>query len=637
MRKRIAVGAAVLAAMFVAGQPCASAQGPTLTIHLDQPTRKASPELYGLMTEEINHSYDGGLYAEMVRNRTMQQTWEGINNWTLIANGTARASIAADKDTGPSAALPYSLKVKIEGADASNAAGVRNDGFWGMSVTPGTTYRGSYYVKSDNPGLGAITARLVNDQTGDVVATATVAAPTTEWKRYEYTLTAAASADKNAAHHLEFVATHAGTLWLSLASLFPPTYHDRANGNRIDLMQKLDEMHPHFLRFPGGNYLEGDHLNERFQWKQTLGPLVDRPTHAQPWGYQSSDGLGLLEFLQWCEDLHMHPVLAVYAGYSMAQQTTAPGPALEPYIADALDEIEYVTGDAKTTKWGAVRAQNGHPEPFALTYVEIGNEDEFDKSKNYDGRYAQFYKAIKAKYPALQLIATTPVTSMKPDVLDDHYYRSAALMMGDAHHYDATDRNGPKIFVGEWATLEGTPTPNMSAALADAAWLTGLERNSDLVVMAAYAPLLVNVNPLASQWGTNLIGYNSFSSYGSPSYWAQTMFAAAMGTDVVPADFSGDDSGGKLFYSVLLDAPHKALHVKVVNAGSREENIALAFAGGSVGAAASQVQLSAPSLTATNSITAPSAIVPKAGAVTGGTGSLRVPAYSVTVFTFAVK
>ena len=182
-------------------------------------------------------------------------------------------------------------------------------------------------------------------------------------------------------------------------------------------------------------------------------------------------------------------VLAVYAGYSMAQETTKPGPDLEPYVQDALDELEYVTGDT-STKWGAVRAKNGHPAPFALKYVEIGNEDEFDKSDNYEERYAQFYKAIKAKYPDLQLIATAPLKNMKPDVQDDHYYRSAAAMMADASHYDKVDRNGPKIFVGEWATIEGVPTPNMNAALSDAAWMTGLERNSDLVVMAAYGAAL---------------------------------------------------------------------------------------------------------------------------------------------------
>ena len=277
-------------------------------------------------------------------------------------------------------------------------------------------------------------------------------------------------------------------------------------------MEKMAAMHPAFLRFPGGNYLEGNHINERFDWKKTIGPLVDRPTHPSPWGYLSTDGMGLLEFLGWCEDLKMAPVLAVYAGYSLAGEHVNPGADLEPYVQDALDEIEYVSGGTDT-KWGAVRARDGHPEPFKLTYVEIGNEEWFDKSGSYDERYAQFSKAIKAKYPGLQLIATAPVKSAKPDVVDEHYYVRATQNFHDAAHYDTpggspasplhwdgghfdqADRNGPKIFVGEWATREGSPTPNMGAALGDAAWMTGMERNSDLVVMAAYAPLLVNVNP----------------------------------------------------------------------------------------------------------------------------------------------
>ena len=265
-------------------------------------------------------------------------------------------------------------------------------------------------------------------------------------------------------YHLVLSVAKPGTVWFTLVSLFPPTYHDRNNGNRIDLMEKLAAMKPAFLRFPGGNYLEGDHINERYEWKKTIGPLVDRPTHMSPWGYRSTDGMGLLEFLEWCEDLNMQPLLAVYAGYSMKQEFVKPGPDLDPYVEDALDEIEYVTGDA-STKWGAERVKNGHPAPFKLSYVEIGNEDWFDHSGSYGGRYAQFYKAIKAKYPDLQLIATTPVTTMKPDVIDDHYYRRAREFYDDVHHYDQTDRNGPKIFVGEWATREGLPTPNFGSAL----------------------------------------------------------------------------------------------------------------------------------------------------------------------------
>jgi alpha-L-arabinofuranosidase len=243
--------------------------------------------------------------------------------------------------------------------------------------------------------------------------------------------------------------------------------------------------------------------------------------------------MGLLEMLEWCEDLHMQPVLAVFAGYALGGEHVPAGPALAPFVQDALDEVEYVAG-GPDTPWGARRAADGHPAPFPLTYVEIGNEDTFDKSGSYDGRYAQFYDALKAKHPRLQIIATTPVKGHRMDVLDDHYYRSAAEMARDSGHYDGYDRRGPKIFVGEWASTEGSPTPTMQAALGDAAWLTGLERNADLVVMEAYAPLLVNVNPGARQWGTNLIGYDALGSFGSPSYHVQAMFAASTGDVSLP-------------------------------------------------------------------------------------------------------
>jgi alpha-L-arabinofuranosidase len=212
------------------------------------------------------------------------------------------------------------------------------------------------------------------------------------------------------------------------------------------------------------------------------------------------------------------------------------GAAMQPVVDEALDEIEYCTGDT-STKWGARRAADGHPDAFKIEYVEIGNEDQFDNPKgNYEQRFAQIFDAIKARYPDIKCIATIPVKSRKPDVIDDHYYRSSREMERDVHHYDKTDRNGPKVFVGEWATREGAPTPNFGAAMADAAWLTGLERNSDIVVMNCYAPLFVNVNPRASQWATDLIGYNTINSFGSASYYAQQMFSQNMGDSELPVD-----------------------------------------------------------------------------------------------------
>src|SRR5665213_319040 len=584
----------------------AAGQSPSLTIQVDHPTAKVSPKLYGLMTEEINFSYDGGLYGELVRDRTIGQGWQALAHWTAVERGDSSVAITVDPHAGPSAALPRSLKVEVKTASASAPAGVQNDGYWGMPVRPDTTYSGTFYAKTDGASF-PVTIALVNDQTGATAASATVEQVTGDWKQYNFTLkTGKESVSAN--NHLLLTMSQPATVWFGQVSLFPPTYHNRVHGNRIDLMEKLAAMHPAFLRLPGGNYLEGDHIAERFQWKHTLGPWIDRPTHPSPWHYRSSDGMGLLEFLEWCEDLKIEPVLAVYAGYSMAQEHVEPGTALEPYVQDALDEIEYVSGDASTT-WGARRAKDGHPQPFPLHYVEIGNEDEFDRSGSYDGRYAQYYKAIKARHPELQLIATAPVKSTRPDVLDEHFYMSAEKSFADADHYDKADRNGPKIFVGEWATREGEPTPNLQAALGDAAWMTGMERNSDLIIMSSYAPLLVNVNPGGMQWETDLIGYDAVSSYGSPSYWAQVMFANHLGSEVVSSTL--DHAGARVYESVTRDEKSKKLYIKIVNANSEAQHFAIKLEGiQHIGPQAHLITMKGDSPNATNTMTNPGAIVP---------------------------
>ena len=305
-------------------------------------------------------------------------------------------------------------------------------------------------------------------------------------------------------------------------------------------------------------------------------------------------------------------------------------------MQDALDEIEYVTGGADT-KWGAERARNGHPAPFKLTYVEIGNEDQFDRSGSYEGRYAQFYKAIKAKYPDLQLIATMPLKQMKPDVQDDHYYVRATQNFADAHHYDKTDRNGPKIFVGEWATREGIPTPNMGAALGDAAWMTGLERNSDLVIMSCYAPLLVNVNPGGMQWETDLIGYNTATSYGSPAYYAQVMFNSYLGDHTIASSI--ENAGEKLFYSATINSTKKQLYLKLVNASSDPKPLRLALPGSHPAPNAKVVRISAPDTQTTNSIDDPRRIIPVESALhnAGSDFSVTLPPYSIQVIQFDLR
>ena len=623
-RKAVPLSALLLVAAAVMAQ-----QPATLEINAQKTVAHVSPTLYGLMTEEINHSYDGGLYPELIRNRAFMDDSYGPHGWVLVEQGHALASMELDKRTGPSSAIPRSLKINIQTADTNNQAGVANTGYWGMAVRGNETYQCSFYAKSDGGLTGPLVARLVSDRTGAVLAQASIPAISGEWQQYKLALKTGPVPAVNGENHFELAANHPGTLYLSLVSVFPPTYHDREYGLRPDLMEKLAAMQPKFLRLPGGNYLEGDHISERFEWKKTIGPWVNRPTHISPWNYHSSDGMGLLEFLEWCEDLKIQPVLAVYAGYSMKQEHVEPGPELEPYVQDALDEIEYVTGDANS-KWGAERAKDGHPAPFPLTYVEIGNEDWFDRSHSYDGRYAQFYKAIKARYPKLQLIATTPVTRVKPDVIDDHYYRSATEFFNDTHHYDKTDRNGPKIFVGEWATREGTPTPNMGAALGDAAWMTGMERNSDLIVMASYAPLLTNVNPGALQWDTDLIGYDAVKSYGSPSYYAQVMFAGHLGSEVLDTQMT--NAGPRLFESTTRDAARGTIHLKLVNGSSIPQAMRIQLKGvTAVDKDAQLTTLRGNTPEETNSITDPRRIMPVSSAIHSAAANFEhtVPPYSI--------
>ena len=415
-----------------------------LDIDVTKIVSSVSPTLYGLMTEEINHSYDGGLYAEMIQNRTFHSTWEGQPPWDIVRRGNAVAGKSLDKSTGPSQALPYSIKLSVTAASEGNEAGLTNPGFWGFGLQPGTTYSGSFYARVENTDVGPLTVRMINNATGAVAAQAQVTLLTGPWARYEYRLTTGAISP-SIANHLEFTVAHSGTVWLQLVSLMQPTFNGRSNGNRPDLMNRMAAMHPNFLRLPGGNYLEGSRLADWYDWKKTIGPLVDRPGHQAPWSYWSTDGLGLLEFLEWCEDLKVEPVLAVYAGYALNGNHVAAGKDLEPYVQAALDEIEYVTGDTNT-KWGAERARDGHPAPFPLHYIEIGNEDDLDHSGSYATRYPQFAEALRQRYPQYKLIATDGKrqyeTKDHPDVLDDHYYKSPADMMDLVHHYDNAPRNG---------------------------------------------------------------------------------------------------------------------------------------------------------------------------------------------------
>jgi alpha-L-arabinofuranosidase len=636
---------------------------PRLHIIATEVTGQVSPTFYGLMTEEINYSYEGGIYGELIRNRTFKAS----PTEPLFWSGLGSATLSLDTNTPYNAALNTCLKLDATGATAKTPAGVANGGFWGIPIQPKTTYHVTFFAKASPGFAGSLTVALTSANGQTVYASGFVSELSPDWAAYTVTLTTKDVPTTKAAN-FTITTTTPGTLWLQQVSLFPPTYQNHANGNRPDLMSLMADLHPKFLRFPGGNYLEGDYFNERFQWKQTVGPIEQRPGHRSPWNYWSTDGFGLPEFLNWCEELKMEPVLAVFAGYSLKKDYAAAGPELEPYVQEALDEIEYVTGDAATTKWGAQRAKDGHPAPFVLHYVEIGNEDFSDKSGSYDRRFAQFYDAIKAKYPEIQVIATTRVKSREPDLLDEHFYRSEEEMELHALDYDSYPRaSRTKIFVGEWATRVGWPTPNMAGALGDAAWMTGMERNADIVRLHCYAPLLVNISDIGKngsiQWKTDLIGYDALNSFGSPSYYVQKIFSTQHGDEVLathsehiptqewqppaPRKRNGQDQPlppkqiiRKLFYSVTRDHQSGLIYLKVVNSQATAQPLSVEIDGvDQIADHGTATVLKAERLEDSNSLRRPQAIIPHDETVTGlgKTFTRTFPPYSITILKLTAK
>jgi alpha-L-arabinofuranosidase len=640
--------------VLLLGMSATRAAGPTVTIDTASPSGKVSPLFYGLMTEEINHAYDGGLYAELVRNRAFLDDAAAPAHWSLLQADGSAAAMALDPKEPLNPTIGTSLRLNVTQASTGHAAGITNEGYWGIPVKPDTRYQASFYAKAAPGFTGPITVSIQSDDGRTIYASKTVTGVTSAWKQYETTLQTGRVTPTTKARYV-LTADRPGTIWFSLVSLFPPTFRNQANGFRPDIMQMMVEMKPKFLRFPGGNYLEGDQIADRFEWKKTIGPLSDRPGHMAPWGYRSTDGLGLHEFLLWSEDLNAEPLLAVYAGYSLKGVHVNPGPDLEPYVQDALDEIEYVTGPA-TSNWGSRRAKAGHPAPFKLTYVEVGNEDWFDKSGSYDQRFAQFNAAIKARYPQLKVISTVGfeqpealrVHSVKPDVLDEHYYRTVDVFLKMARgQYEKYDRRGPEIFVGEWAAYETPfepwnarsrgepPTPNLRAAIGDAAFMTQMEKNSDIVVMNCYAPMFVNVNPGARQWRPNLIGYDGLRVYGSPSYYAIKLFSTNLGDEILRATATDTD----VLTSVTRDSKSGAIYAKLVNASDADAPVQITVAGpGSLAPTATALTLSADSQ-ATNAIDTPVHVVPVASTVTGVQSGFTytVPKQGIVVLTMRTR
>ena len=562
-------------------------------------------------------------------------------DWSSVADGGALATAVLDDAVPLNDQLTRSLRLDLASVTVGQRAAMANGGYFGVPVVPGQTYRVSFFAKASEGFRGPLTLGLESADCTEAYATAEVGELTAEWKQHTTTLRVPHSATASAAARFVIGVDNRGrrtapvpagtSLWLQVVSLFPPTYRNRPNGLRPDLARLVEQIGPRIFRFPGGNYVEGTSLDTRFDWKQTVGPVWERPGHQNSaWGYWSDDGLGLLEYLQFIEDIGATPVMAVWAGYTLSGSVVAEAD-LAPYVQDALDQIEYAIGPVSSA-WGARRAADGHPAPFATPFIEIGNEDAFDRSGSYDAyRYPMFYDAIKAAYPDIECIATTTVTSRPMDILDEHYYSDAAFFENSATLYDGYDRSGPRIFVGEYAATANAgslPTGLLGNSIGEAAFLTGLERNSDIVMMSSYAPLFANYGH--SQWNPDLIGYDQLQSYGSTSYWVQRLFANNLGDRVLPVAASA--SG--LYCSATVDSRNGRIHLKIVNPAAQAVDTQLAFTGRR-GAAAQIEVLAGDDPAVGNTLADPDALVPGRTTLSGSGGvfAYQAPANSVTVVT----
>lgn len=527
-----------------AAEPAPGACDGVLRIELSQPVRPISPLLYGIFYEDINHAADGGLYAELVRNRTFEDTvppegckvsrnklhtpagWtapfpsiDPLPGWKAVKDGGMNAEMGLAAQGWRTEGASRAVRVTVTGS-GPGFGGIANEGYWGIPVVSGKAYDFFMIARGEDGFSGPVEVRL-ESVAGAVYAVETIAKLGSVWEKYPLTLKSA-GADEQA--RLVIASRTAGSFGVGMVSLFPQqTWKGRPTELRVDLAEKLADMHPAFIRFPGGCFVEGFTLDTALRWKKTIGPIENRPGHWNLWGYRSTNGLGYHELLQLCADLGAEPLLVINCGMSCQGRNgeVVPMDALEPWVQDALDAIEYANGPADS-KWGAVRAAAGHPEPFDLNYIEVGNEN---SGPLYEERYQRFYNAIKAAYPAMQIISNVAVQSAPADIIDEHYYNSPDFFVQQSAKYDTYDRGGPRIYVGEYAVVNGCGKGNLRAAVAEAAFMTGMERNGDKVVMASYAPLFVHTEDRC--WNPDAIVFDNHRSYGTPSYHVQAMFSRA--------------------------------------------------------------------------------------------------------------
>jgi alpha-N-arabinofuranosidase len=560
-----------------------------LYVDVTEVVSEIAPTMYGIFFEDINFAIDGGLYAELVKNRSFEFD-KPLRGWTVLKDkGIGVRTLPMNTENPRNSRY---MRVQID--EAGSGAGLKNEGFRGMGIKANVAHDFSVQVRGVEGNVAAIRIELIGSQ-GETIAEGRVKGISEKWQTLEASLTPTKT-DANASMNIWFEGE--GTVDIDMVSLFPTdTWKGRKKGLRADLVQLLVDMNPGFLRFPGGCIVEGFDLSQRYQWKNTVGDIDERVTTINRWNfefdhrpapdYYQSFGVGFYEYFLLAEDLGAEPMPIINCGMACQFNTgeLVPLDELQPYIQDALDLIEFANGSVKT-KWGGLRAEMGHPEPFNMKMIGVGNEQ---WGPQYIERYVPMVQAIKQQYPDMQIIAATGSDGsifpngeeeinylweqwrkLQPEIVDEHFYRNPDWFRESAGWYDDYDRNGPKLFVGEYASQSvGVASPdnknNWETAMSEAAFITGLERNADVVTMTSYAPLFAHAE--GWQWTPDLIWFNNLEAHTTPNYYVQKLFSTNRGTHLLKIKEDGEELAGQngLYATASKDEVSGDLIIKYVN------------------------------------------------------------------------
>jgi len=633
------------------------AQKITLEVDINTSITKIQPTMFGLFFEDINFAADGGLYAEMIKNRSFEfekplMGWDQPN--TKRSSLNMQSGVATPIKMSENETNQNFCRVLIN--DAKGYA-IINEGFRGMGVKKEAKYNLSLKAANHDGAIKKIIIQLI-DKDKKVIGETSIVPTSNDWKYYSAQFT---STQTEAKAKLKITFEGTGTIDLDMISLFPEdTWKNRKNGLRKDLVQLLYDMKPGFLRFPGGCIVEGRTLADRYQWKKSVGAVEDRRTMMNRWNvefghkqtpdYFQSFGLGFYEYFLLSEDIGATPLPILSCGMACQYNTgeLAPIEELDPYIQDALDLIEFANG-SEDTAWGKLRSDMGHPKPFDLKYIGVGNEQ---WGPDYIERYKIFEKAIKAKYPKIIIVSGTgpspdgehfdfgmaELKKLNAELVDEHYYQSPKWFRENAGRYDHYDRKGPKIFAGEYAaqSVSGANPNNRNnweCAFSEAAFMTGLERNADVVTLTSYAPLMAHED--AWQWTPDMIWFNNLEAFGSANYYVQQLFSTNKGTDLLSITKEGKPLTGQnnLYASAIKDVNSKEIIIKLVNTAASIQDVDVDLKGIKTSSKGTIITLSSSNLQDENTFAEPKKISPKQSdyKITKGKQQLKLSAYSVTV------